>query len=161
MGESKRSLEISIGNLLKNKGYILSIAESCTGGQVSDKITNISGASEYFDRGFITYSNDAKTENLGVPEALINEHGAVSEEVALAMAAGALKFSRADVSISVTGIAGPTGGTIDKPVGTVHIAIAGPTGEVHKKYFFPGDRIRFKALAADAALEMLRRYLED
>ncbi len=99
-------------------------AESCTGGLIASALTAIPGSSDVFERGFVTYSNEAKTEMLGVPAALLEAHGAVSMEVALAMAEGALAHSRADIAIAVTGIAGPGGGSIDKPIGLVHIAVA-------------------------------------
>lgn len=109
---------------LQQRGWMLATAESCTGGMIAAACTDQPGSSAWFDRGFVTYSNAAKTEMLGVPEALIAEHGAVSEEVVRAMAEGAIKHSKAHVSIAVTGIAGPTGGSEDKPVGTVWVAFS-------------------------------------
>ncbi|WP_417282395.1 CinA family protein [Comamonas sp.] len=107
--------------MLMEKGWMLATAESCTGGMIAAACTELAGSSQWFDRGFVTYSNEAKTEMLGVPAELIARHGAVSEEVVRAMAKGAIKNSRAQVSIAVTGIAGPSGGSAEKPVGTVWV----------------------------------------
>ena len=106
---------------LTEKGWMLATAESCTGGMIAAACTDLAGSSQWFDRGFVTYSNEAKTEMLGVPAELITQHGAVSEEVVRAMAEGAIRHSRAQVSIAVTGIAGPRGGSVEKPVGTVWV----------------------------------------
>ena len=110
---------IQISTTLLARGWMLATAESCTGGMIAAACTDLAGSSQWFERGFVTYSNEAKAEMLAVPPGLIEEHGAVSESVARAMADGALAHSRAQVSLAVTGIAGPTGGTADKPVGTV------------------------------------------
>lgn len=158
-GEDDETLEVVVGNLLKNNKYSLATAESCTGGLISDLITNVPGASHYYKRGFITYSNEAKIADLGVPKDVIDKHGAVSEETAVAMAEGARHKSGADVALAVTGIAGPSGGTKEKPVGTVHIAVAGPKGTVERHYVYPRDRISFKEIVAAQALDVLRRYL--
>ncbi|MEG0053190.1 MAG: CinA family protein [Comamonas sp.] len=107
--------------MLMGKGWMLATAESCTGGMIAAACTDLAGSSQWFDRGFVTYSNEAKTEMLGVPAELIAQHGAVSEEVVRAMAEGAIRHSRAQVSIAVTGIAGPSGGSAEKPVGTVWV----------------------------------------
>ena len=120
------------------RGLTIATAESCTGGLVAGALTAIAGSSAVIERGFVTYSNAAKAELLGVPAALIETHGAVSEPVVRAMAAGALNRSAAQVSVSVTGIAGPGGGSADKPVGLVHFAAVGPAGEVHVEHRF-GD----------------------
>jgi nicotinamide-nucleotide amidase len=120
------------------RGLTLATAESCTGGLVAGALTGIAGSSAVVERGFVTYSNPAKTDLLGVPARLIETHGAVSEPVARAMAAGAVARSLARVSVSVTGIAGPGGGTADKPVGLVHFSAVGPDGEVHVEHRF-GD----------------------
>ena len=106
---------------LTEKGWMLATAESCTGGMIAAACTDLAGSSQWFDRGFVTYSNEAKTEMLGVPAELIARHGAVSEEVVRAMAEGAIRHSRAEVSVAVTGIAGPGGGSVEKPVGTVWV----------------------------------------
>lgn len=115
----------------RSQGVKLTTAESCTGGLLSAYLTEIPGSSDVFERGFVTYSNAAKNEQLGVPAELISEHGAVSEEVARAMAGGALRHAAADVSVSVTGVAGPGGGTPEKPVGLVHMAAARRGQQVH------------------------------
>jgi nicotinamide-nucleotide amidase len=143
---------------LKAKGWRIATAESCTGGMVAAAITDIAGSSDVFDRGFVTYSNEAKTEMLGVPVDLILKHGAVSEVVARAMAEGALKNSKADISVSVTGIAGPSGGSAEKPVGLVHFACATRTATRHLEMRF-GDLGR--AVVRQAALrQALQLVLE-
>ncbi|MCS5709976.1 nicotinamide-nucleotide amidohydrolase family protein [Candidatus Berkiella aquae] len=116
-----------LGSRLKEKEYKLVTAESCTGGGIAFAITQIEGCSDWFERGFVTYSNESKQELLGIEANLLTLHGAVSEAVALAMAQGALMHSHADVSISVTGVAGPGGGTPEKPVGTIWLGLAGPS----------------------------------
>lgn len=137
------------------KGLKLACAESCTGGMVSAALTAIAGSSAVVERGFVTYSNEAKTEMLGVPAELIAAHGAVSEAVARAMAAGALAHSRADVAIAITGIAGPGGGSVDKPVGLVHMAAARQGGAIrHHHQIFAGDRDAIRRQAAETALTM-------
>ncbi|MEK0449405.1 MAG: hypothetical protein RL088_1673 [Verrucomicrobiota bacterium] len=136
----------------------LALAESCTGGWIANKITNIAGASEIFLAGYVTYANAAKTRTLGVPAELIAEHGAVSEPVARAMAEGARAQSGADIAIATTGIAGPGGGSVEKPVGTVFIAIAVRDAETRVfKHLFPTDRETFKHLVAQTALDLVRR----
>jgi nicotinamide-nucleotide amidase len=138
-------------------GLTLTTAESCTGGLVAAAICSISGASDVFDRGMITYSNAAKTEMLAVPAALIAEHGAVSEPVARAMAEGALAASGASVAVAVTGIAGPGGGSPAKPVGTVHFGAAREGVTLHRHEVFAGrDRADVQLAAVAVALEMLR-----
>jgi nicotinamide-nucleotide amidase len=138
---------------------MMATAESCTGGLIAAACTELSGSSEWFERGFVTYSNAAKTALLGVPEALIAEHGAVSEPVARAMAAGALLNSRAQFSVAVTGVAGPTGGSADKPVGTVWLAWATPTGVTAERYRFPGDRAAVRHATVVKALVGLLEHL--
>ena len=132
-------------------------AESCTGGLIASLLTEEAGASEVFERGFVTYSNQAKEDALGVPRDLLDAHGAVSAEVARAMALGALKHSKADLSVAVTGIAGPGGGTADKPVGLVHIAAARGEKIIHRECRF-GDigRSAVRLASVEAALEMLQ-----
>ncbi len=142
------------GRLVLNK-QILALAESCTGGGIAQAVTAIAGSSAWFDRGFVTYSNAAKHEMLGVPMALIEQHGAVSESVAKAMAAGALKNSLATISLSVTGVAGPGGGSAEKPVGTVWFAVA---TELKLEAFcqhFDGDRAAVREQACVFALKQL------
>ncbi|MGO9480604.1 MAG: competence/damage-inducible protein A [Candidatus Kryptoniota bacterium] len=157
--EGEIDLEEIVGRLLAERRLTLSVAESCTGGYISHRITNISGSSAYFDRGVVTYSNEAKVEMLHVPEDIIKKSGAVSEEVAAAMAEGIRKISGTDIGISVTGIAGPTGGTPDKPVGLVYIGLADHAGTAVKKYLFPDERVRFKDRASQAALEFVRKRI--
>jgi len=133
-------------------------AESCTGGLIAGCLTEIAGSSDVVERGFVTYSNEAKNEMLGVPKMLINMEGAVSEKVAIAMAEGALKHSLGDISIAVTGVAGPGGGSKEKPVGLVHFACAGrgrPT--VFNHQIFPGTRADIRDATVQTAFSMLRR----
>lgn len=138
----------------------VSTAESCTGGLLASRLTDIPGSSKVFNQGFVTYSNESKTELLGVSRALLTEHGAVSEPVARAMAEGALRHSKSSFSIALTGIAGPDGGTLEKPVGTIFIAMAQSSKPTAcRKYSFPTDRATFKQLATQAALDMLRRAI--
>ena len=148
-------------DMAREGGLMLTTAESCTGGLVAAALTAVPGSSTVFERGFVTYSNTAKEELLGVPEDLISEHGAVSEQVARAMAEGALAHSRADISVSVTGIAGPSGGTKEKPVGLVHFASAARDGEtIAAKMLFGDigrDRVRFQSVLT--ALGLLRQQM--
>ncbi len=152
-------LEETVGNLLKGKNLSISVAESCTGGYISHRITNVSGSSIYFDRGLVTYSNESKIELLHVDPGLIQKFGAVSEEVAHAMAEGIRAVSGTDVGVSVTGIAGPTGATPDKPLGLVFIGLADSAGTIVKKYMLPDERTRFKERASQAALELVRKRI--
>jgi nicotinamide-nucleotide amidase len=137
----------------------LAVAESCTAGLISKRITNIPGSSEYFDRGAVVYSNLAKTEMLGVSQELIELHGAVSAETAAAMAKGMLKSARADLSLAVTGIAGPDGGTDEKPVGLVYIALASPQSIKTTEHRFLGGREQIRMRASQMALDMVRKHL--
>ena len=141
-----------LAQALLARGWSLSTAESCTGGLVSAACTELSGSSAWFERGFVTYSNAAKTEMLGVPAALIEAHGAVSEPVARAMAEGAVRHSAAQVALSITGVAGPTGGSVDKPVGTVCFAWATPSGVFSERLHLSGDRAAVRYAAAEHAL---------
>lgn len=152
---SDEKLEEIAGKLLINKGKTLSVAESCTGGLISNRITNVSGASKYFKAGFITYSNEAKIRDLGVNEENLKKFGSVSEIVASEMALGARKRAGSDYAVAVTGIAGPTGGCDGKPVGIVFIAVADIKGVEVKKYFYPGDRLYFKDMVSSTALSEL------
>lgn len=149
----------ALATALTQRGWTLTTAESCTGGLIAAACTGVSGSSEWFERGFVTYSNAAKTELLGVDADLIACHGAVSEEVALAMAVGALHHSRSQVSLAVTGIAGPTGGSASKPVGTVWLAWAWPGGLTAQHYRFAGNRTEVREAATRAALEQLLHRL--
>ncbi|PWC55617.1 CinA family protein [Azospirillum sp. TSO22-1] len=138
-------------------GRMVAAAESCTGGLIAGAITDIPGSSKVFDRGFVTYTNVAKSEMLGVPPSLIMAHGAVSAEVAVAMAVGALAKSKADVTVAVTGVAGPDGGTEAKPVGRVYIATAVRRGPAKaREYTFSGDRHEVRMQTVECALERLR-----
>lgn len=149
-------------NETKSRGYSIATAESCTGGLIAASLAAVPGASASLERGFVTYSNEAKSEMLGVPAELIAEHGAVSREVALAMVAGALEHSPADIAVAVTGIAGPDGGTAEKPVGLVHIAAARRGGvTLHEEKRF-GDigRHEVQAETVAAAFDLLKRVLD-
>lgn len=141
---------------LKSRGWMLATVESCTGGLIAASCTSLAGSSEWFDRGFVTYSNEAKTELVGVPAALIEAHGAVSEEVARAMAEGALAHANADIAASVTGIAGPGGGSAAKPVGTVWTAIARRGRATSTRLLqWRGDRAEVRRQTVDAVLGAL------
>lgn len=154
-----RSLEQTIGAALVARGWRLAVAESCTGGLVTTRLTDVPGASAYLDRTIVSYSNDAKIDALGVPESLIAMHGAVSEAVAGAMAEGVRTRSAVDVAVAVTGIAGPDGGTTEKPVGLVCFAVSGPRGTELRTSRFTGDRVVIRSVAATTALDLLRRYV--
>lgn len=153
------TLAAVVGRRLVALGNTLAVAESCTGGRVAAMCTAVPGSSRWFTEGVVAYANLAKSRHLGVPGALLAEHGAVSEPVARAMAEGLLASSGADYTLSVTGIAGPGGGTEDKPVGTVHVAVCGPEGTSHRLLRLGGDRGRIQDLAAASALDLLRRTL--
>jgi len=154
------SLEEVVGGLLAARGLSIATAESCTGGLVAERLTRIAGSSCYFPGGVVTYSNAQKRELLGVPDELLEGHGAVSDAVAVAMAEGARRRLAADLGVAVTGIAGPGGGSEEKPVGTVHLAVAGPGEEVlRRRVRLPGDRRRVRWQASQAALELVRRAL--
>jgi nicotinamide-nucleotide amidase len=154
------SLEATVIRLLREKSLTLATAESCTGGLIANRLTNVPGASEVFTHGWVTYANEAKASQLGVPMEMIAAHGAVSEEVARAMAEGALRESGADFALSVTGIAGPSGGTEEKPVGTAWLGLAEKGGEtVSRKVFHPRARKDFKQAVSQSSLDLLRRRL--
>jgi nicotinamide-nucleotide amidase len=166
MQEQLETLSAALGAALQAKGWQLAMAESCTGGMVSQAVTAIAGSSGWFDRGFVTYSNQAKVDLLGVAEALIQENGAVSEPVANAMALGAIQHSRAQISAAITGIAGPAGGSLEKPVGTVCFGWAIKTDhELPVKLFvetryFEGDRAGIRQQAASYALTGLLKLVK-
>lgn len=146
----------AVNKLLLERGLMLSTAESCTGGAIAAAMTSQPGSSAVFDRGFVTYSNESKIEMLGVPEHIIETHGAVSERTAHYMAVGALENSRASIAVSVTGIAGPSGGTAEKPVGTVYIGIGTRHGEtIVQHHVFSGDRDAVRAQTVNAALRLI------
>jgi len=154
--ESVRQLAEAVLTACRQKGMKLATAESCTGGMVAAALTDIAGSSDVVERGFVTYSNEAKTELVGVPPALIAAHGAVSAEVAAAMAEGALARAPVDLSVAITGIAGPGGGTAAKPVGLVWFASAQRGGQtVTETHIFSGDRAAVRLAATRRALELL------
>ena len=154
--ETFGQLSQDVGRVLLTKGFKLATAESCTGGWVAQVVTQTSGSSQWFDRGFVTYSNEAKQEMLGVQSETLQRYGAVSEQTVREMAEGALKHSRAHISLAISGVAGPSGGTADKPVGMVCFAWAGvnfpsqPTTRI-----FPGDRTQVRRQAVQFALQRL------
>ena len=156
---AEEQLEEVVGRLLLSQGKRITVAESLTGGLIASRITDVSGSSRYFDESVVTYSNEAKMERLGVPEELFGRVGAVSEEVAHAMATGARAGAGADVAVAVTGIAGPTGGSTEKPVGLVYIALATDDGVRVEKFQFPGGRSQVKRWTSQAALNLVRLHL--
>jgi len=152
------SLEQIVGYYLQMRGATLAVAESCTGGLLAQRITTISGSSRYFVGGALVYSNQAKTEFADVPADLLVKHGAVSREVAAALAEGIRKRSKSTLGVGVTGVAGPTGGTPEKPVGLVYHALASDAGTQVVEKKFPGDRKRVRWFASQQALDMVRRH---
>ncbi len=159
VSDDGRSLEQVVGDLLVARGWRIALAESCTGGLATSRLTDVPGSSAYLDRSVVAYSDDAKTQLLGVPERLLHEHGAVSEPVAAAMAAGVRERAGVDIGVGITGIAGPGGGTPAKPVGTVAIAVAGRGGTAVRTLRFVGGRGMVKSFASATALDMVRRFL--
>ena len=158
--EGQDSMEEVVGRLLTDQKRTVALAESCTGGLIGHRLTQVPGSSAYMDRGVICYSNKAKVESLGVPPELIEKHGAVSAEVAAAMAKGIRERSGVSVGLSVTGIAGPGGGTATKPVGLVYIGLDAENGDsITKEHRFHGDRTIIKQRSSQAALDLLRRWL--
>ena len=151
-------LSREVGELLRRKGLMLAVAESCTGGAIGDAITDIPGSSDYFLGGIIAYANTIKERLLGVPHETLERHGAVSPEVAVAMAEGARRALGADVALSATGIAGP-GGATTKPVGLVYLGLATPAGTRWRKVMGGGDRLANKRKAVSAALQLLCAHL--
>ena len=152
-------LEAVVGELLRARKFTIATAESCSGGLLASRLTDVPGSSDYVQQGVVCYSNQSKTDWLDVPQALIQEHGAVSEPVATAMAAGIRAKTSADVGVGITGIAGPGGGTPEKPVGTVAIAVAVPGDARVRTFQFFGGRDMVKFQSAQAALNMLRLML--
>lgn len=147
--------------VLRDGGLTLATAESCTGGLIAACMTELAGSSHVFERGFVTYANEAKTELLDVPEAVLTEHGAVSEGVALGMALGTLDHSQADIAVAVTGIAGPGGGTAEKPVGLVFVAGARRDGRARvDRHVFEGDRAQIREKTVVAALSLVLNLAE-
>ncbi len=160
LGSDEVRLEELVGQLLREQGLTLATAESCTGGLIGHRVTNVAGASDYFLGGIVSYSNEAKLDLLRVPAEVLAATGAVSAETARAMARGIREVFQAAVGLSVTGIAGPTGGSAEKPVGTVYIGLATPQGEDVWHYLFRGNREEIKTLSAQTALDRLRRALK-
>jgi nicotinamide-nucleotide amidase len=158
-GEGDATLEGVVGALLRERGRTLAVAESCTGGLVAGKLTDVPGASSYFLGGVVAYANAAKVSLLGVPEPLLAAHGAVSEPVARAMAEGVRQRFGADLGLATTGISGPEGGSPEKPVGLVHLALADAAGSHADHFVFPLDRTRHRQLTAQVALDWVRRSL--
>ena len=158
-GEDGRDLPHVVADLLLERSLTLALAESCTGGLLAARLTEVSGVSRVLERAFVTYANRAKVEEVGVDPALLERQGAVSAEVAAAMAEGAMGAAGTDVGVGITGIAGPDGGTAEKPIGLVFVAIAGKAGSRVRRSHFPGGRQRVRFQATQVALEMLRRGL--
>jgi len=155
----RETLESLVASLLTERKLTLAVAESCTGGLITDRLTDIPGSSAFLERGVVTYSNVSKTELLGVPEQVLHEFGAVSEQTAILMAEGVRKIGKTDLGLAVTGIAGPTGGTEEKPVGTVFIALTDGKKTICHRSFYRWDRRRIKMVSSQSALMMLKRYL--
>ncbi len=159
-GADEQALEQVVGEALTDRKYTLAVAESCTGGAVSARLTDIPGSSAYLTGSIVSYSNKVKSEFVGVPESILKEKGAVSEETARAMAEGIRQRFGVDIGVGVTGIAGPGGGTAEKPVGLVYIAVAGPNGTVAEEERFTGQRNGIRTRTVNATLDLVRRYLQ-
>jgi nicotinamide-nucleotide amidase len=157
--EDERSIAEIVLDLARTRGLSVATAESCTGGLVAARLTSVPGSSDVFRGGVVAYANDVKVGELGVPRAILEEHGAVSAEAARAMAEGARDRLGADLAVSVTGVAGPGGGTEEKPVGLVFLHAAGPDGDEARRIDLPGDREMIRGRATAAALHLLRRML--
>jgi nicotinamide-nucleotide amidase len=156
-GWDRDDLETIVGRLLTTRNLTLSVAESLTGGLVTHRLTQVPGSTRYFRRGYVTYSNESKTELLGVPTEVLRLKGAVSRETAVAMARGCLKADKSDLGLATTGIAGPAGGSAEKPVGLVFVALADEHKDYVREFRFTGTRDAIKRKSAQAALEMVRR----
>lgn len=159
--EGERTMEEIVGEILRDRSWTVAVAESCTGGLVAHRLTAVPGSSLYMDRGVVSYSNEAKRELVGVPTSTLRRHGAVSSQVAMAMAKGIRMRSRVNVGVGVTGIAGPGGGTLSKPVGLVYGAIDGPQGLRWHRWHFHGDRAEITLKASQAVLDLIRRYANE
>jgi len=159
-GTDEQTLEQVVGTALQEHEYTLAVAESCTGGAVSARLTDVPGSSAYLVGSVVSYSNRIKTDFVGVPESVLEEKGAVSEETARAMAEGIRRRFGTDLGAGVTGIAGPSGGTQKKPVGLVYIAVAGPNGTIVEEERFTGQRITIKTRSVNAVLDLIRRYMQ-
>ena len=153
-------IEVEVGEILRKRGLTLAVAESCTGGLLSSLITDVPGSSDYFRGGVVAYSNEVKERVLGVPRKILETVGAVSPECARAMAEGVRRLTNADLALATTGIAGPTGGTPQKPVGLVYVALAHPDGTEVREHRFAGTRRGNKYSAAHGALELLLEFLK-
>jgi len=153
------NLEEIVGAVLKEQGATLAVAESCTGGLITHRLTNVPGSSAYLERSLVVYSNRAKQELLAVPDHMLREHGAVSAEVARSMASGVREHARTTYGLAVTGIAGPSGGSAEKPVGTVFVGLADATRNDVRQYRFPGSREKIKIMTAQVALNLLRQFM--
>jgi PncC family amidohydrolase len=153
------AIEVEVGSLLSERGLTLATAESCTGGLLAHRVTNVPGSSAYFLGGFVTYADEAKQVLLGVQEETLRTYGAVSGETAEEMARGASARLGADVAVSVTGIAGPTGGSLEKPVGLTYVALTAGDIEWCQRFVWSGDRLANKDASVEAALQLVRRYL--
>ncbi len=156
-GIDEETMEVAVGQALLAAGATLAVAESCTGGLIANRITDVPGSSQYFLSGYITYSNESKQQLLGVSDEIIEEYGAVSEPCARAMAEGAREHSGADYAVAVTGIAGPTGGTPQKPVGLAYIAVADEQDTICQEHYWPGTREQFKRRTSQMALNVVRK----
>jgi len=150
----------SVSKLLTDNKLTIATAESCTGGLLGHMLTSISGSSAYYDRGIISYTNEAKQELLGVPKDLLEQYGAVSEQVAASMAKGVRKLAQTDLGVSTTGIAGPTGETIDKPVGLVYIGVSSKEKTLVKRFEFQGSRLENKDLTCIEALNLIKQMIQ-
>ena len=158
--EGSQTIESVVGEELLRLGQRIATAESCTGGLLAKRLTDVPGSSQWFERGFVTYSNAAKLELLGVSARDLEAHGAVSAPVAEQLARGARERAKVEVGVGITGIAGPDGGTTEKPVGTVFIAVASPRGEAVRTFRFPGSRVTVRERSAQTALDLVRRQLQ-
>jgi PncC family amidohydrolase len=158
---SPDALDAGVGALLRARNLTIATAESCTGGLVAARITSVPGSSEYFMGGIVSYSNDAKHRLLGVPNLMLERYGAVSADTALAMARGVRRSLKTAIGVATTGIAGPGGATATKPVGLVYVALAAEGVERCRRFIWPGDRIENITASAEAALRLVRVYLEE
>ena len=161
-GRDDETLEGVVGGLLRDAGLTVALAESCTGGMVASRLTDVAGSSAYFLGGAVTYANDAKVSIVGVSQEMLGRHGAVSEEVAREMASGARRLFGASAGVGITGVAGPGGGTPEKPVGTIHVALDSADGATrHERLVLPGDRSMVRRWTTSAALAMIRGWLRE
>ena len=160
-GYDSETLEGIVATLLTAQGLTLSVAESLSGGLITDRLTDVPGSSAFLNIGIVAYSNDCKIDTLGVPAEIIAAHGAVSEQTVRLMAEGVRQLGRTDLGLATTGIAGPTGGSAAKPVGTVYIAVAGPGRTICRHFAFRWDRRRIKEITAQYALDMLRSFVTE